>query len=101
MFASKRLKGLLALNLALLVVLVAVTWAPGIATAGSARGAAPVGDFIMVGGQLNGATSNAVYVLDQRNGALAGFLYDRSAKQLKGIQIRNIGDDARRYQPGR
>lgn len=101
MFASRRLKDLIALNLALLAALAVVTWSPGSATAESARGATQVGDFIMVGGQVNGATSNAVYVLDQRTGALAGFLYDRSAKQLKGIQIRNIGEDARRYQPDR
>ncbi len=56
---------------------------------------------MIVGGRINGATSNAVYILDQRTGALMCFLYDRSTKKLKGLSVRSVANDAKRFSPSR
>ena len=90
--------GLIALNIVLLSVLGLVSFAPS----GQAEGAKnAAGDYILVGGSINGATSNAVYILDQRSGALLSFLYDRSKKKLEGIAARSVLNDGRRAAPSR
>jgi len=95
MLHKRRYGGLIVLNLVLLAVLAMVTWTPRV-IADHDAGKNSVGDYLMVGGEINGALSNGVYVLDQRSGILIGMLYDRSGKSLKGLQIRNIIEDARR-----
>ncbi|MCL4197359.1 MAG: hypothetical protein KJZ69_07675 [Phycisphaerales bacterium] len=92
------LGGLIALNLALVVILGLVTFAPSVQASGAAAAA---GDYMIVGGRINGATSNAVYILDQRTGALMCFLYDRSTKKLKGLSVRSVANDAKRFSPSR
>lgn len=92
------LGGLIALNLALVVILGLVTIAPSVQASGAAAAA---GDYMIVGGRINGATSNAVYILDQRTGALMCFLYDRSSKKLKGLSVRSVANDAKRFSPSR
>lgn len=92
------LGGLIALNLALVVILALVTFAPSVQASGAAAAA---GDYMIVGGRINGATSNAVYILDQRTGALMCFLYDRSTKKLKGLSVRSVANDAKRFSPSR
>lgn len=97
------LKGLIALNLALLAILALVSFAPP-ATAGGGGGAgasAVVGEYVMVGGTVQGSTSNAVYVLDQSTGTLIGLMYDRSTRRLRGLGIRNVKTDDRNVDPGR
>lgn len=90
--------GLIALNIVLLTVLGLVTFAPTVQAEGTGNA---VGDYMIVGGSINGATSNAVYVLDQRSGALLSFLYDRSAKRLNGISVRSVVNDGKRASPSR
>ncbi len=89
--------GLIALNIVLLAVLALVQLAPTV----RAEESSTAGDYVIVGGSLNGATSNAVYVLDQRSGALLSFLYDRSTKRLNGIAVRSVVNDGKRASPSR
>ncbi len=89
---NRSLRGLLTLNAALLAVLAFVALGGGARAESEARAAA--GDFVMAGGSLNGSTSNAVYVLDQRSGVLVAFLYDRSSKRMTGLDVRNAARDA-------
>lgn len=90
----KKVKGLIAVNVVLLILLAVVTWSPN-ATAKNGINYNNAGDYIMVGGTLNGSTSNAVYILDQRSSILIGLLYDRSSKRMKGIQVRSLNQDAK------
>ena len=89
--------GLIALNLALLVVLALVSFAPSV----QARGSGAAGDYMLVGGRITGSTSNAIYLLDQRSGALMCFLYDRSSKKLKPLSVRSVANDGKRFSPSR
>lgn len=90
--------GLIALNIVLLTVLGLISFAPTVQAGGTTSAA---GDYILVGGSINGATSNAVYILDQRSGALLSFLYDRSKKKLEGISARSVLNDGKRVAPSR
>ena len=90
--------GLIALNIVLLTVLGLVSFAPSVRAEGSGNVA---GDYIFAGGSINGATSNAVYILDQRSGTLLSFLYDRSKRKLNGIAARNVVNDGKRAAPSR
>ncbi len=92
------LGALLALNVLLVAVLALVSFAPSVQAGGLRQNA---GDYIMVGGSINGSTSNAVYVLDQRSGTLLSFLYDRSSRKLRGLSVRSVSSDARRFSPSR
>ena len=92
--------GLIALNAVLLVILALVTWAPRVQAGGSQPPGNVVGDYIMVGGDVNAAT-NAIFVLDQRSGFLLSFIYEQSAKGLRGLDGRSVADDGRRARPGR
>ncbi len=89
--------GLIALNIVLLAVLALVNFAPTV----RAEGGSAAGDYVIVGGSINGATTNAIYVLDQRSGALLSFLYDRSTKRLNGIAVRSVVNDSKRAAPSR
>lgn len=44
------------------------------------------GDYVMVPGRVEGATSGVVYVVDTRNGLLSAFMYDRSGRELNTMQ---------------
>ncbi|MFG0328873.1 MAG: hypothetical protein ACF8PN_03135 [Phycisphaerales bacterium] len=95
MASAKQIRGLLALNAALLAALALVTMAPRANAKGEgARTAA--GNYVMAGGEVNGITSNAVYVFDQNSGVLVALVFERSTKRLKGIGVRDVMTDARR-----
>lgn len=91
--------GLIALNVVLVAVLGMLTLAPSVEAEGNHSRSA--GDYLIIGGSLNGSTSNAIYLLEQRSGALVAFLYDRSAKKLKGLSIRSVAKDAENVRPSR
>ncbi len=99
---TKHLGGLIAINIALLVILTIVTIGPRV-SAGNAEFNAnrATGDFIMVGGMLSGKNIDAVYVLDQRSGLLIGLQYDLSSRRMKDIDVLNLTKDAERAGPGR
>jgi hypothetical protein len=88
--ARGRLGGLIALNIALLVVLAAVTFG------GSVHGAQNRGrgDYTMVGGKVPGADAYAVYIADVANQELVVMTYSQSAKAMEGVAYRNLALDA-------
>jgi hypothetical protein len=83
------LRGLLALNGALLLVLAAVTF--GATAKAQVR---PRGEYTMVAGGANGADSAAVYIVDTVNQELMVVTYNTQTKQLAGIGYRNLAADA-------
>ncbi len=100
-------RGLVAFNLALLLVLGAVTiigsleagaQSGGAGAGAGATGARPTprarGDYTMVSGRYQGGTSNAIYVLDAANGELLALSWDRGRNELEIIGHRRIADDA-------
>lgn len=100
----RRLKSrpsLLAVNLALLGVLCAATLMHGTSSGATAGMSVAAGDYLMVGGQVQGSSTNTVYVMDQRRGVLVALAYDRSAKKLKAVGARSIASDSARSNPSR
>lgn len=90
---TPRPRGLVALNLALLAVLGAVTLAPDSnaqRTPGRARG-----DYTMVSGRIVGGNSNAVYVVDASNQEVLTLLWNQSAKGFDVIAYRDLTADGR------
>ena len=86
--AGRRLRGLLALNAALLVALGAVTFGPSAGAQARARG-----DYSMVAGRANGAASGVVYIVDTVNQELIALSFDPNAKRVEGIGYRNLAAD--------
>lgn len=78
-------RGLVVVNLVLLLLLAVVTFAPD---AGAQQ--RPRGDYNMVGGGAQGANTGVVYILDGANQELIAVTYDRNAKQIKGVGYRSL-----------
>jgi hypothetical protein len=104
-------RGLIILNMALLMVLAAVTLAPesgaqqrggggGIGTNPGAGVGRARGDYTMVSGRVTGGSSNAVYVVDANNQELLSLLWNQSGRGLDVIGYRDLHADAT-AQPGR
>lgn len=89
------MRGLLILNLALLVVLGAVTF--GARAHGQNR---VRGEYTMVAGGVNGSDADAVYIVDTINQEMFAVIYDNSTKALQGVGYRNLGADAATYTRG-
>lgn len=83
------LRGLLVLNVLLLGLLAAVTFAPSADAQNRARG-----KYIMAAGGVKGVQSNAVYVVDEVNQELMAITYNHNTKRLEGIGYRNLAYDA-------
>lgn len=93
---SSSLRGLLALNVALLMVLAAVTF--GAAVSGQARGR---GEYTMVAGGVSGTDAAAIYIVDVANQEMITMVYNSNTKVLEGIGYRNLQADAAAVQRGR
>lgn len=83
---------LLALNAALLIAIGAV-WTADARAQAAARGR---GDYTMLGGEIQGANSNALYVIDAANQEMVALRWDDAKKQLIGIGYRDLRSDAQR-----
>jgi len=82
---------LLALNAALLCACLAVTLAP---TAGAQNQTTRArGEYTMVGGEVNGSSSNAITVLDAANREMVTLLWDSSRRRLQGVGYRDLITD--------
>ncbi|MBM4105508.1 MAG: hypothetical protein FJ257_04330 [Phycisphaerae bacterium] len=79
---------LLALNVALLLALGVVLWAPR-ATAQSR----PRGDYLMVSGEVNGASGQVLWVLDQTHEELVAIMWNQPTTTFVGIGYRNLVTD--------
>lgn len=95
----RQVRGLLALNGALLGVLALI--ALGSAASGSEQpGARARGEYTMVSGQIKFGNSSGIWIIDAANQELVAVRWDDSRNALTGIDYRNLAaDQARR--PGR
>lgn len=89
--SANMLRGLLALNGALLIVLAAVTFAPGRSAEAQARGR---GEYTMVAGGLPHIDADGIYIIDVQNQEMVIMAYNDQAKVLEGIGYRNLAADA-------
>ncbi len=95
-----RTAGLVGLNGALLVALALVTFSPG--AAGQQRGAAAPpaaparnpGDYTLLGGRVQGQSSEAIYILDAVNREIVAVSWDQSRRTLGPIGFRDLNIDA-------
>ena len=91
---------LIGLNVALLAVLGVVTL---VGVVSSRAGAQPGlnqavrgrGEYTMVSGKIQGATTAAIYVVDAANQEVVALGWDRATNRLEPIGHRSLTDDAR------
>ncbi len=89
-------RGLLALNAALLGLLAIVTLSPSVKAQNRGRGT-----YTMVAGGAKGTESSAVYIVDAANQELMIIAYNANTKLLDGIGYRNLAVDAAELLRGR
>ncbi|MHC5023826.1 MAG: hypothetical protein ACYTGG_07930 [Planctomycetota bacterium] len=85
------LAGLLVLNVALLLVLAAVSFSPPAEAQQRARA-----HYTAVAGMVNGADSGVVYIADVTNQKLLALTFDPSTNALRGIASADLAADATR-----
>jgi len=78
---SRILWALVALNVFLLIVLVARSTSPNAAMAQAARPS----DYLMIPGEITGGSGAVVYVVDMTNGVLGGLAWDESRRELSAM----------------
>ena len=88
----QRRRVLIGVNLALLASVLALHWAssPGVAQ-DQPRGR---GSYLMVGGEIQGGNSNAIYVLDTANEELVALRWNQSRSQLELLGFSDTRRDA-------
>lgn len=87
-------RNLIALNVVLLLALGAVTFAPHATAQGrDSNPIRPRGEYTVVGGEVSGSNSNAIYVLDAANREMVGLLWDESRRQIRGLGYRDLAAD--------
>lgn len=87
-----RYRGLISLNVGLLVVLALLTLSPGV----QARQAAsrPHGQYTMVSALVQGQPERSIILADSANEEMAALRWDRSRKSLVPLGYRNLRQDA-------
>ena len=93
---SRPIRGLLVLNVALLIVLGAVTF--GASVQGQARGR---GEYTMVAADVQGVDASVVFIADVANQEMLALAYDPNTQTLDGVGYRNLAADAAAVQRGR
>lgn len=88
-------RGLIALNVVLLVLLAGVTLSSTGVVGQSQPGARSRGDYTAVGGKIQGGNANAIFVLDAVNQELVALRWNETTKSLEGIDFRDLARDAR------
>ncbi len=93
----KTLGALIALNLALLGAMAALSFTP------RAQGAAMVrGDYTMISANVAGRDSQAmIFVTELRTGRIAAFFYNSAQNEYQQIDGRTISDDVTAISGGR
>lgn len=94
---SRRRAVLLSVNALLVAGLAWVALEPGALAQSSSRAR---GSYTLVGGEIPGATSHGIYVLDATNGEMIALRWDQSRNTLVGIGYRDLGADTE-AEPGR
>ena len=90
------MRGLLALNAALLMILGAVTFGSGAEAQMRSRG-----EYTMVAGNAKGSAASVVYIVDTVNQEMAVVTYNTQTKTLDGVGYANLAQDAARLIRGR
>jgi hypothetical protein len=97
---KRSMRGLLALNVALLACLALVT-ASSRVTAQQPAARAP-GDYKVISGEVLGQTAHAVYLVDATNQEVVAVYWDQSRRRLAPIGYRDLAADALQAgRPGR
>ena len=86
------MRGLLLLNMVLLLVLGAVTFGARVHAQSRARG-----EYTMVAGGVMGTDADAVYIVDVTNQEMFAVMFDSNNKLLQGLGFRNLAADAATY----
>lgn len=86
--SRSNLRALVGLNIALLIVLGAVTF--GAAVNAQARGR---GEYTMVAGGVPGADADAIYITDVANQEMIVMVFNHQTKTLDGVAYRNLAAD--------
>lgn len=81
---------LVALNAVLLMALAGVSLAPTAGAQTAANSTRARGEYTMVGGDISGATANAIYVIDAANREIITLLWDTSRRRLQGVGYRDL-----------
>lgn len=81
--------GLLLLNGVLLAALAFITFGPS-----ADAQMRPRGEYTAVAGNVNGAISDVVYIVDTVNAEMIAIMYEPSTKEMIGLGYRNIRADA-------
>jgi hypothetical protein len=82
-------KGLIGLNVALLVVLAAVTIAPGAGAQDDGVERAR-GDYAMISGRIQATAADAIYVVDRTNQELIAMVFEQGRKRLRGVDFAKL-----------
>lgn len=90
------LRGLIALNAALLLVLAAVTF--GSTATAQNRGR---GEYTMVAGGVPGSDAAAVYIVDVTNQEMIVMTWNNTTKLMDGVAYRNLAADTATVLRGR
>jgi ATP-dependent phosphoenolpyruvate carboxykinase len=98
MHNPKARRGLIMLNVALLVMLAAVTLAPS--SHAQRGGGRARGEYTMVSGKVTGSSSHVVYVVDSSNQDFVAVRWNESSKSLDALGYRDLKEDANQS-PGR
>jgi len=80
---------LIVANVALAVTFIGRQTKPNAAIAQARR----PGDFILIPGDVTGASSGVVYIIDSVNGELSAMIYDDSRKSLDAMPKINLARD--------
>ncbi len=91
-------RGLIMLNVALLVMLAAVTLAPS--SHAQRGGGRARGEYTMVSGKVTGSSAHVVYVVDSSNQDLLAVRWSETSKALDTLGYRDLKEDANQS-PGR
>lgn len=96
----KHNRGLIAVNLFLLLLLAAVTLAPTSVAQRGATGGRARGEYTMLSGQMSGSSASAIFLVDSANQDMVALKWNESSKSLDGIGYRDLREDAQ-ASPGR
>ncbi|MCC5822797.1 MAG: hypothetical protein LAT64_05280 [Phycisphaerales bacterium] len=84
-------RGLVVLNAVLLAALVGVSVVPHAGAQNQPNRAR--GEYTLVGGEISGGNSNAIYVLDAANREMIALLYEPSRRLIQGVGYRDLATD--------
>ena len=95
--ARSSLRGLIVLNVALLIVLAAVTFGASVHGAQN-RGR---GEYTMVAGGGSGTDASIIWIVDVSNQEMIAMMYNPNTKVLDGVGYRSLSADAASVTHGR